>query len=273
MSRGYYNGGYNNMCEVDHRYEEIPDIDPSMDFLQIDDTSASFYYMESPTRLPPRNGPADAMDPAERSLLLRAQQHNHYQQLRQANSNSGGSGRTRRHTTPPPPQQQQQQPVNKNAATAAVAAVTPCKARRRLDVYGCASSGTGSLPSTPSGGHGRSADVFAPMLAQTSTANRPAVTVRRARSSAALYNKHKRPPEFLSEYNLDTCVPVTGVQYDRPRNTAVIQPIYKAPSSVFQVRDSPVITKKFPKLLPFSFSILSRFFRTEYFVQIKYIIA
>lgn len=233
MSRGYYNGGYNNMCEVDHRYEEIPDIDPSMDFLQIDDTSASFYYMESPTRLP-RNGPADAMDPAERSLLLRAQQHNHYQQLRQTNSNSGGGGRTERHTPPPP------QPAVKNATTAAVAAVTPCKARRRLDVYGCASSGTGSLPSTPSGGHGRSSDVFAPMMAQTSAATgaRPAVTVRRARSSAALYNKHKRPPEFLSEYNLDTCVPATGVQYDRPRNTAVIQPIYKAPSSVFQVRGS-----------------------------------
>jgi len=81
--------------------------------------------------------------------------------------------------------------------------------------------------------------VFAPMMAQTAAA-RP-VTVRRARSSAALYNKHKRPPEFLSEYNLDTCVPATGVQYNRPRNTAVIQPIYKAPSSVFQVRHDGLV--------------------------------
>lgn len=233
MSRGYYNGGYNNMCEVDHRYEEIPDIDPSMDFLQMDDTSASFYYMESPTRLR-MPGPDDA-DPAERSsLLLRAQQHNHYQQLHHLQANGGSApqpARARRHTPP-----------NTNAAGAnngrTVAAVTPCKARRRLDVYGDC---TVSLPSTPSGGV-RSADVFAPMMAQTASSAAAAaftakpVTVRRTRSSAALYNKHKRPPEFLSEYNLDTCVPATGVQYNRPRNTAVIQPIYKAPSSVFQVR-------------------------------------
>jgi hypothetical protein len=72
-------------------------------------------------------------------------------------------------------------------------------------------------------------------MAQTTPAASKPATVRRTRSSAALYNKHKRPPEFLSEYNLDTCVPATGVQYNRPRNTAVIQPIYKAPSSVFQV--------------------------------------
>lgn len=243
MSHCYYNGGYNNTCEMDHRYEEIPDIDPSMDFLQVDDTSASFYYMESPTRL---RRPADDADPAERSLLLRAQQHNHYQQLHQMNGPPPPpppSNRVRR-TTPP----SGERPKNRT-----VAAVTPCKARRRLDVvYGA--SGTVSLPSTPSGGRSadvfpsasssssgtRSADVFAPMMAQTSAAafadRHQPVTVRRARSSAALYNKHKRPPEFLSEYNLDTCVPVTGVQYDRPRNTAVIQPIYKAPSSVFQVR-------------------------------------
>lgn len=228
MSRGYYNGGYNNTCEVDHRYEEIPDIDPSMDFLQMDDTSASFYYMESPTRL--RRPSSDDIDPAERSLLLRAQQHNHYQQLYQQTNNGSAPppARARRHTPPP----------NMNAGAnnnRTVAAVTPCKARRRLDVYGeC----TVSLPSTPSGV--RSADVFAPIMAQkasiaSSFAAKP-VTVRRTRSSAALYNKHKRPPEFLSEYNLDTCVPATGVQYNRPRNTAVIQPIYKAPSSVFQVR-------------------------------------
>eukprot|EP00102_Acyrthosiphon_pisum_P007865 XP_003243641.1 PREDICTED: uncharacterized protein LOC100572339 [Acyrthosiphon pisum] len=228
MSRGYYNGGYNHACEVDqhHRYEEIPDIDPSMDFLQADDTSASFYYMESPTRL---RRPSDAADPAERTLLLRAQQHNHYQQLQQLQMNGCPpplpAARARRNTPP-----------SATGGDRSVAAVTPCKARRRLDVYGDA-SGTVSLPSTPSGA-GRTADVFAPMMAQTAATFRP-VTVRRARSSAALYNKHKRPPEFLSEYNLDTCVPVTGVQYDRPRNTAVIQPIYnKAPlPSVFQVEE------------------------------------
>jgi len=207
MSRGYYNGGYNNMCEVAdrHRYEEIPDIDPSMDFLQADDTT--FYYMESPTRL--RGGPSGAIaDPAERSLLLRGQRRDRRRQRHGVgdgyddDDDGGGDGHDRS---------------------------TPCKARRRLDVYGDC---TASLPTTPSGG--RSADVFAPMMAQT-VAAKP-VTVRRTRSSAALYNKHKRPPEFLSEYNLDTCVPATGVQYNRPRNTAVIQPIYKAPSSVFQVR-------------------------------------
>lgn len=215
------------MCEVDHRYEEIPDIDPSMDFLQMDDTSASFYYMESPTRL--RRPSSDDVDLAERSLLLRTQQHNHYQQLHQQTNNSSAPppARVRRHTPPPN--------MNAGANNRTVAAVTPCKARRRLDVYGeC----TVSLPSTPSGV--RSTDVFAPMMAQTASitsafASKP-VTVRRTRSSAALYNKHKRPPEFLSEYNLDTCVPATGVQYNRPRNTAIIQPIYKTPSSVFQVR-------------------------------------
>lgn len=234
MSHCYYNGGYNNTCEVDHRYEEIPDIDPSMDFLQVDDTSASFYYMESPTRL---RRPADDADPAERSLLLRAQQHNHYQQLHQMSGPPPPpppSNRVRR-TTPP----SGERPKNRT-----VAAVTPCKARRRLDVvYGA--SGAVSLPSTPSGdvfpsssssSGTRSADVFVAPMTSAADRHRP-VTVRRARSSAALYNKHKRPPEFLSEYNLDTCVPVTGVQYDRPRNTAVIQPIYnKAPSSVFQVK-------------------------------------
>jgi len=226
MSRGYYNGGYNHSCEVDqHRYEEIPDIDPSMDFLQADDTSTSFYYMESPTRI---RRPSDTADPAERTLLLRAQQHNHYQQLQQLQMNG----------CPPPlpaTRARRNTPPSAAGGDRSVAAVTPCKARRRLDVYGD-ESGTVSLPSTPSGG--RTADVFAPMMAQTAAAGaafRP-VTVRRARSSAALYNKHKRPPEFLSEYNLDTCVPATGVQYDRPRNTAVIQPIYKAPlPSVFQV--------------------------------------
>lgn len=236
MSRGYFNGGYNHACEVDqhhHRYEEIPDIDPSMDFLQADDTSASFYYMESPTRL---RRLSDAADPAERSLLLRAQQHNHYQQLQQFQMN----GYQPQPQPPPLPATRARRNTPPRAAAAgdprSVAAVTPCKARRRLDaVYG--DQCTVSLPSTPSGG--RTADVFAPMVAQTAaTATfRPAVTVRRARSSAALYNKHKRPPEFLSEYNLDTCVPATGVQYNRPRNTAVIQPIYnKAPlPSVFQV--------------------------------------
>lgn len=238
MSHCYYNGGYNNTFEVDHRYEEIPDIDPSMDFLDPDDTSETFYYMESPTRLP---GRPDAPDPspaaAERSFLLRAQhQHSHhYQQLRQSADSAPPAIRTRRST--PPPVDRSQYHMYAAAAGGGrpdrtVAAVTPCKARRRLDaVYGeC----TVSLPTTPSGS--RSADVFAPMMAQTSAAAaaKP-VTVRRARSSATLYNKHKRTPEFLSEYNLDTCVPVTGIQYDRPRNTAVIQPIYKAPSSVFQV--------------------------------------
>lgn len=240
MSHCYYNNGYNNASEVDHRYEEIPDIDPSMDFLQADDTSASFYYMESPTRLcRPSDG---AMDPAERALLLRAQQHNHYQQLRLATNNSAPNpvSRTRRITPPP---------LNKNSTGGnnRTAAVTPCKARRRLDVYGDIGGCTVSLPSTPSGDRSTDAftrksattDVFASMTAQTAlfSATKP-VTVRRTRSSAALYNKHKRPPEFLSEYNLDTCVPATGIQYDRPRNTAVIQPIYnKAPSSVFQVSE------------------------------------
>lgn len=235
MSHCYYNGGYNNTYEAsDHRYEEIPDIDPSMDFLA-DDASATFYYIESPTRLQRR--PSDTADPAERSLLLRAQQHNHYQQLvaSTANANSapplGLASRARRNT---PPSSSTERALT-NANRAAVPPVGPCKARRRLDVYG--SNCTVSLPSTPSGA--RSADVFAPMMAQTAFAAAAAakhpVTVRRARSSAALYNKHKRPPEFLSEYNLDTCVPATGVQYDRPRNTAVIQPIYKASSSVFQV--------------------------------------
>lgn len=231
MSRGYYNGGYNNTYEVDHhhRYEEIPDIDPSMDFLQAEDTSASFYYMESPTRLR-RPSEADAADPAERSLLLRGgggvlQQRDHHYGRLQRHVNNGG--RARRHVQPSGGDDD-----DNDDRTAVAEMTTPCKARRRLDVYGGC---TASLPSTPSGG--RSADVFAPMMAAvtaTAFATKP-VTVRRARSSAALYNKHKRPPEFLSEYNLDTCVPVTGVQYNRPRNTAVIQPIYKAPSSVFQV--------------------------------------
>lgn len=239
MSHCYYNGGYNNTFEVDHRYEEIPDIDPSMDFLDADDdTSETFYYMESPTRLP---GRPDALDPppapAERSSLLRAQhQHGHrYQQLRQSAVDSAPPAIRTRRSTPPPADGSQYRVYAGGRPDRTVAAVTPCKARRRLDaVYGeC----TVSLPTTPSGS--RSADVFAPMMAQTSAAaaaSKP-VTVRRARSSAALYNKHKRTPEFLSEYNLDTCVPVTGVQYDRPRNTAVIQPIYKAPSSVFQVNN------------------------------------
>lgn len=195
--------------------------------MQTDDSSA-FYYMESPTRL---RGPVDESvdDPAERSLLLRAtqQQHNRYQQPLPQLPN-----RSRRAT--PPSANERPGPNNNRAA---VTPVTPCKARRRLDVvYGAA--GTVSLPSTPPP---PSADVvFAPMTAtaaSTFTARTPvAATVRRARSSAALYNRHRRPPEFLSEYNLDTCVPATGVQYNRPRNTAVIQPIYKAPSSVFQVR-------------------------------------
>lgn len=239
MSHCYYNGGYNNTFEVDHRYEEIPDIDPSMDFLDADDTSETFYYMESPNRLHGR--PPDVSEPsvaAERSFLLRAQhQHNHhYQQLRQVVDSAPPAIRTRRGTPPPSsaerPQHSRYAAVGGGDRTdRTVAAVTPCKARRRLDaVYGDC---TVSLPSTPSGGS-RSADVFAPMMAQTVAAAKP-VTVRRTRSSAALYNKHKRTPEFLSEYNLDTCVPVTGIQYDRPRNTAVIQPIYKAPSSVFQV--------------------------------------
>lgn len=227
MSRHcYYNGGYNNTCEVDHhRYEEIPDIDPSMDFLVQTDDSSAFYYMESPTRLPVDES---VDDPAERSLLLRAvqqqqQQHNRHQQPPPQPPNRG-----RRAT--PPSAGERPGPNNNRAA------VTPCKARRRLDVvYGAA--GTVSLPSTPPP---PSANVvFAPVTAadaSTFAARTPvAATVRRARSSAALYNRHRRPPEFLSEYNLDTCVPATGVQYDRPRNTAVIQPIYKAPSSVFQV--------------------------------------
>lgn len=225
MSRGYYNGGYNNTYEVDHhhhqqhqhphRYEEIPDIDPSMDFLQADDVSASFYYIESPTRL--LRGPAEvtAADPAERTSLLRGRQQSHNGQTQQR-------GRARQRT--PPAMNDDNDDNGGGNDRQSTAEVTPCKARRRLDVYGDC---TASLPATPS-------DMFAPMM---TVAAKP-VAVRRARSSAALYNKHKRPPEFLSEYNLDTCVPVTGVQYDRPRNTAVIQPIYKAPSSVFQVRRS-----------------------------------
>lgn len=222
MSRHcYYNGGYNNTCEVDHhRYEEIPDIDPSMDFLVQTDDSSAFYYMESPTRL---RGPVDEPvdDPAERSLLLRAvqqQQHNRYQQPPPPQPPNRGRRAT-------PPSAGERPAPNSNRA-----AVTPCKARRRLDVvYGAA--GTVSLPATPP-----SADVVHGPVTSAFAARTPvAATVRRARSSAALYNRHRRPPEFLSEYNLDTCVPATGVQYDRPRNTAVIQPIYKAPSSVFQV--------------------------------------
>lgn len=219
MSRHcYYNGGYNNTCEVDHhRYEEIPDIDPSMDFLMQTDDSSAFYYMESPTRL---RGPVDEPvdDPAERSLLLRAvqQQQNRYQQPPQP------PNRGRR--TTPPSAGERPGPNNNRAA------VTPCKARRRLDVvYGAA--GTVSLPSTPP----PPPVTVAATSTFAATRTPVAATVRRARSSAALYNRHRRPPEFLSEYNLDTCVPATGVQYDRPRNTAIIQPIYKAPSSVFQV--------------------------------------
>lgn len=206
MSHGYYNGGYNGMYEVDHRYEEIPDIDPSMDFESLDDSA--FYYRESPTRIQ-RPSDAHTVDPAERSLLLRTHMH-------------GLAGRTTRRTTPPRPP-----PSSTPTADAGgrkTASVTPCKARRRLDVYGT------SLPGTPV-----RADVFAPMMAQAAAVKPGQPTVRRSRSSVALYNKHRRAPEFLSEYNLDTCVPATGVQYNRPRNTAIIQPIYKAPSSVFQV--------------------------------------
>lgn len=207
MSRGYYNNGFNNMYEVDHRYEEIPDIDPSMDFESLDDSA--FYYRESPTRILRPVDNQQQVDPAERSLLLR--------------SHMNGLMNRPRRTTPPQPRMASTPTADANNGKK-TAAVIPCKARRRLDVYGT------SLPGTPTRG-----DVFAPMIAQTAVKpGQP--TVRRARSSAALYNKHKRQPEFLSEYNLDTCVPATGVQYNRPRNTAVIQPIYKAPSSVFQVR-------------------------------------